>query len=123
MAKFTSKWSNLYDVDGNLLRKAPLKNYTVEEVEQLVDDLAKKVEANPDNNTYKVYLNNAVKYLRYMYENTKEGTDHLLKKMQEYIKQRPNNQTVMDEYVEPIEEVKNESNTEQPDPVSGVQGD
>lgn len=107
MAKFTSKWSNLYDVDGNLIRKAPLKNYTVEEVEKLVDDLSKKVEANPDKEIYRVYLNNAVKYLRWMYENTEEGMQAMLNTLQKYIKKEPENQVVMDEYVEPIEEVAN----------------
>ena len=59
--------ANLYDIDGNLISKAPLKNKTISEVEQLVDDLTKKVEENPDNEVYKVYLNNAQSFLFAMY--------------------------------------------------------
>lgn len=35
--------SNIYDIDGNLIRKAgDTHKFTVEEVEKLVDDLTKK---------------------------------------------------------------------------------
>lgn len=61
--------ANLYDIDGNLISKAPLKNKTISEVEQLVDDLTKKVEENPDNEVCKVYLNNAQSFLFAMYNN------------------------------------------------------
>lgn len=61
--------ANLYDIDGSLISKAPLKNKTISEVEQLVDDLTKKVEENPDNEVYKVYLNNAQSFLFAMYNN------------------------------------------------------
>lgn len=61
--------ANLYDIDGNLISKSPLENKTLSEVEQLVDDLAKKVEENPDNEVYKVYLNNANAWLFSMYNN------------------------------------------------------
>lgn len=61
--------ANLYDIDGNLISKAPLEKKTLSEVEQLVDDLAKKVEENPDNEVYKVYLNNANAWLFSMYNN------------------------------------------------------
>lgn len=33
-----NKYANLYDKDGNLIRKAPLTNYTIEEVEKLIDE-------------------------------------------------------------------------------------
>lgn len=61
--------ANLYDIDGNLISKAPLKNKTISEVEQLVDNLTKKVEENTDNEVYKVYLNNAQSFLFAMYNN------------------------------------------------------
>ena len=61
--------ANLYDIDGNLISKAPLKSKTIEEVEQLVDELTKKVQDNPDNEVYKVYLNNAQQFLYAMYNN------------------------------------------------------
>lgn len=61
--------ANLYDIDGNLISKAPLNNKTISEVEQLVDELTKKVQDNPDNEVYKVYLNNAQSFLFGMYNN------------------------------------------------------
>lgn len=32
------KYSNLYDLDGNILRKSPLTNVTIEELEKMIDD-------------------------------------------------------------------------------------
>ena len=59
--------ANLYDIDGNLISKAPLPNKTIKEVEELVDELTKKIEENPNNEVYKVYLNNAQSFLFSMY--------------------------------------------------------
>lgn len=63
------KFSNIYDIDGNIIRRADQGKFTLEEVEQLVDDLTKKVQDNPDNKIYKVYLNNAQRWLVHMYDN------------------------------------------------------
>ena len=62
-----SKFSNLYDIDGNIINKAPQHRFTLDETEELVDKLTKKVEENPDNQVYKVYLNNAQKWLFKLY--------------------------------------------------------
>ena len=129
-----SKFSNLYDIDGNIINKSPQHTYTLEECEKLVDDLTKKVEENPDNEVYKVYLNNAQKWLMHMYDgmsrqdlmkrmsfltdsiqNAKDTAneaeqkqlDEINKVMEEFKKQYDND-TIMDEYVEPIEELKND---------------
>ena len=70
-----NNYTNIYDIDGNIIRKAGDNHkFTIEEVEKLVDDLTKKVQDNPDNQVYKVYLNNAHKWLYNMYNNmsTKE---------------------------------------------------
>lgn len=64
-----SKFSNIYDIDGNIIRRADQGPFTIEETEQLVDDLAKKVQEHPDNQVYKVYLNNAQKWLSMLYNN------------------------------------------------------
>lgn len=74
-----SKFSNLYDIDGNIINKAPQHTFTLDEVEKLVDDLTEKVKNNPDNNTYKVYLNNAQKWLFKMYNSM--NTDDLMKRI------------------------------------------
>jgi AAA+ ATPase superfamily predicted ATPase len=127
-----SKFSNLYDIDGNIINKSPQHTYTLEECEKLVDDLTKKVEENPDNEVYRVYLNNAQKWLMHMYDgmsrqdlmkrisfltdsiqNAKDTAneaeqkqlDEINKVMEEFKKQYDND-TIMDEYVEPIEEIK-----------------
>ena len=126
-----SKYSNIYDIDGNIIRRADQGKFTLEEVEQLVDDLTKKVQDNPDNNVYKVYLNNAQKWLMHMYDNmSKEDImkrlsilknsaedakqaqneaeqaklDEISKAMEELKAEYDKENLTMDEYVEPIEE-------------------
>lgn len=71
--------ANLYDIDGNLISKVPLKNKTIKEVEELVDKLTKKVQENPDNEVYKVYLNNAQSFLFGMYNNM--NTEDLMQRL------------------------------------------
>ena len=139
--------TNIYDIDGNIIRKAGDNHrFTIEEVEKLVDDLSEKVKQNPDNEVYKVYLDNAHKWLMYMYNNmSKEDIAKRISALQnniqdaknelneaeqkqleeinkameqlkaEYDADQPDStpilenerpETVMDEYVEPIEEIK-----------------
>lgn len=65
-----NNYTNIYDIDGNIIRKAGDNHkFTIEEVEKMVDDLTEKVKNNPDNDVYKVYLNNAHKWLFNMYNN------------------------------------------------------
>ena len=125
-----SKFSNLYDIDGNIINKSPQHTFTLEETEQLVDDLTKKVQENPDNETYKVYLANAQKWLYKLYnemsredlmkrmnfitdslQNAKDEVNEAeqakieeINKAVEELKEEYN-KVVMDEYVEPIEEI------------------
>lgn len=74
-----SKFSNLYDIDDNIINKSPQHRYTLEETEQLVDDLTKKVQENPDNEVYKVYLANAQKWLYKLYNEM--DREELMKRM------------------------------------------
>ena len=74
-----SKYSNLYDIDGNIINKSPQHTFTLEETEKLVDDLSKKVEENPNNEVYKVYLANAQKWLFKLYNEM--SRDELMKRM------------------------------------------
>ena len=74
-----SKFSNLYDIDGNIINKSPQHTYTLEETEQLVDDLSKKVQENPDNEVYKVYLANAQQWLYKLYNEM--DREELMKRM------------------------------------------
>ena len=75
-----NNYTNIYDVDGNIIRKAGDNHrFTLEEVEKLVDDLTEKVRQNPDNEVYKVYLNNAQRWLFNMYNNM--STEDLKKRI------------------------------------------
>jgi len=137
--KTMSKFSNLYDIDGNIINKAPQHTYTLEETEKLVDDLTKKVQENPDNEVYKVYLNNAQKWLYKLYNEM--SREDLMKRLNlvkdsiqdaktevneaeqakieeinkavEELKNEYDKVISMDEYVEPIEEInENEGDKE-----------
>lgn len=128
--KTMSKFSNLYDIDGNIINKSPQHTYTLEETEKLVDDLTKKVQENPDNEVYKVYLSNAQKWLYKLYnEMSREDLMKRLNLVKDSIQDAKTevneaeqakieeinkaveelkeeyNKVTMDEYVEPIEEV------------------
>lgn len=83
MAKI-NKFSNIYDKDGNLIRKVnektgTLDKYTLEEVEQLVDELTQKVKDNPENLEYKTQLNNTQAFLFDMYNHMSK--EDLMKRM------------------------------------------
>lgn len=74
-----NKYANLYDKDGNLLRKAPLTDVTIEEAEQMLDALKGK-EDTPE-------YNNLMFYLMEMYR--KYGNPHkqdIIDKINEYTK-------------------------------------
>ena len=72
--------TNIYDIDGNIIRKAGDNHkFTIEEIEKLVDDLTEKVRQNPENQVYKVYLNNAQAYLYNMYNHM--STEDLAKRI------------------------------------------
>lgn len=113
-----NKFSNIYDIDGNIINKSPQHNFTLEETEQLVDDLTKKVEENPDNEVYKVYLSNAQKWLYKLYNDM--DREDLMKRMgitQELIQKAKDEassveQTKLDEINKAIEQLKNEYDRE-----------
>ena len=87
------KYSNLYDADGNLLRKVDektgvLKNYTTEELEQLLDRLSENKDENGNVKNPKA-LNNVYRMLMqyYMlYGNPHE--EEIKQKLEEMAKQR-----------------------------------
>lgn len=166
-----NNYTNIYDIDGNIIRKAGDNHrFTIEEVEKLVDDLTAKVQENPDNQVYRVYLNNAHKWLYNMYNNmsTKDlakrismlqdavqtakdnATEAEQKNLEElngiidnfkqqyesnvdtdvessvgmHEQPKPDTESVdMEEYVEPIEEIKDdtERGTEEKEPVVTVE--
>lgn len=113
-----NKFSNIYDIDGNIINKSPQHNFTLEETEQLVDDLTKKVEENTDNEVYKVYLSNAQKWLYKLYNDM--DREDLMKRMgitQELIQKAKDEassaeQVKLDEINKAIEQLKDEYDRE-----------
>ena len=110
-----NNYTNIYDIDGNIIRKACYNHrFTLEEVEKLVDDLTEKVRQNPDNQVYKVYLNNAQKWLFKLYNEMKP--EDLMKRMsflQNSVDEAKNaaneaEQAQLEEINKAIEELKNE---------------
>ena len=80
-----SKYSNLYDKDGKLIRSVDsvsgrLDDYTIEELENLVDELAK-------DGTKRTEYTNSMSVLMHMYET--KGNPHkneIVNKINEYVK-------------------------------------
>lgn len=79
------KYSNLYDKDGKLIRSVDsvsgrLEDYTIEELENLVDELAK-------DETKRTEYTNSMSVLMHMYE-TKGNPhkDEIVQKVNEYVK-------------------------------------
>lgn len=108
-------YSNIYDVDGNIIRKAGDNHkFTIEEVEKLVDDLTQKVQENPDNQVYRVYLNNAHKWLYNMYNSmSKEDIAKRLSLIQNNIQEAKNElndaeKQQLDAISEAMEQLKSE---------------
>ena len=99
-----SKYSNLYDKDGKLIRSVDsvsgrLDDYTIEELENLVDELAK-------DETKRTEYTNSMSVLMHMYE-TKGNPhkDEIVNKINEYVKTK----TTKAEVVDALNDVKNET--------------
>lgn len=123
-----NNYTNIYDIDGNIIRKAGDNHkFTLEEVEKLVDDLTEKVRQNPDNQVYKVYLNNAQKWLFNMYNNM--STEDLKKRisiLQDSIQDAKDNannaeKQQLDAISEAMEQLKAEYDADQPDTSDNVE--
>lgn len=123
-----NKYANLYDKEGNLLKKAPLTDYTIEETEKLVDDLTEQSKNDPENKDLKLRLDNAAQwlyglYLRYgnpheneLIERIKQAANkdvsedqikEALNAVSDELKKTYNTDTNDDEYVEFTEDVDN----------------
>lgn len=124
MAKI-NKFSNIYDKDGNLIRKVNektgrLNKYTIEEVEQLVDELTEKVKENPENLEYKTQLNNVQSFLFNMYNHM--SRNDLVKRMtvlQDSIQKAKSDvtekeQAVLDKVNEEMDKLKQAYEAEEP---------
>ncbi len=100
-----NKYANLYDKDGNLLKKAPLTDYTIEETEKLVDDLTEQYKNDPENKDLKLRLDNTAQYLYGLY--LRYGNPHE-KELVERIKQAANKDVSEDQIKEALNAVSDE---------------
>lgn len=98
-----SKYSNLYDKDGKLIRSVDsisgrLEDYTIEELENLVDELAK-------DETKRTEYTNSMSVLMHMYE-TKGNPhkDEIVNKINEYVETK----TTKAEVVNALNDIKDE---------------
>lgn len=98
-----SKYSNLYDKDGKLIRSVDsvsgrLDDYTIEELENLVDELAK-------DETKRTEYTNSTSVLMHMYET--KGNSHkgeIVNKINEYVKTK----TTKAEVINALNDIKDE---------------
>ena len=97
------KYSNLYDKDGKLIRSVDsisgrLEDYTIEELENLVDELSK-------DETKRTEYTNSMSVLMHMYE-TKGNPhkDEIIKKVNDYVKTK----TTKAEVTEALNDIKDE---------------
>lgn len=102
-----SKYSNLYDKDGKLIRSVDsvsgrLDDYTIEELENIVDELAK-------DETKRTEYTNSMSILMHMYET--KGNPHkneIVNKINEYVKTK----TTKDEVINALKDIKDEETRE-----------
>ena len=98
-----SKYSNLYNKDGKLIRSVDsvsgrLDDYTIEELEKLVDELAK-------DETKRTEYTNSTSVLMHMYET--KGNPHkgeIVNKINEYLKTK----TTKAEVINALNDIKDE---------------
>lgn len=102
-----SKYSNLYDKDGKLIRSVDsvsgrLDDYTIEELENLVDELAK-------DETKRTEYTNSMSVLMHMYET--KGNPHkneIVNKINEYV----GTKTTKSEVINALNDIKDEETRE-----------
>ena len=101
------KYSNLYDKDGKLIRSVDsvsgrLEDYTIEELENLVDELSK-------DETKRTEYTNSMSVLMHMYE-TKGNPhkDEIIQKINDYVKTK----TTKAEVTKALNDIKDEETRE-----------
>lgn len=109
-----SKYSNLYDKDGKLIRSVDsvsgrLDDYTIEELENLVDELAK-------DETKRTEYTNSMSVLMHMYET--KGNPHkneIVNKINEYV----GTKTTKAEVINALNDIKDEEAREDGSSIEG----
>ena len=105
-----NKYANIYDKEGNLIRKVDekdgvLKNYTIEELEKLVDELANDRDENGNIKDPQT-LNNVNMVLMQMYS-TKKGQTRLQQLLEE-LKAKQSEKPTEEQAVEALNKLKEE---------------
>lgn len=111
-----SEYSNLYDKDGKLIRSVDsisgrLEDYTIEELENLVDELAK-------DETKRTEYTNSMSVLMHMYET--KGNPHkddIIQKINDYAKSKT--KTTKAEVVNALNDIKDEETREDGSSIDG----
>lgn len=114
-----NKYANIYDKEGNLIRKVDekdgvLKNYTIEELEKLVDELTNDRDENGNIKDPQT-LNNVNMVLMQMYS-TKKGQTRLQQLLEE-LKAKQSEKPTEEQAVEALNKLKEElenNGTEEP---------
>lgn len=80
-----NKHSNLYSKDGELLRQAPIKDYTIAELEELVDKLKAELDESSDKPSQDpTGYNNAMLILTQLYQKNPKAQLEFLQKLQQH---------------------------------------
>ena len=88
-----SKFSNIYSTDGEILRHVDeetgtLKNYTTEELEQLVDKLGEDKDENGEVRNKQAFMNAQQMLMQYYMRYGNPHEEEIKAKLEEYAKQR-----------------------------------
>lgn len=97
-----NKYSNLYDRNGKLIRKAPLKPYSIQELEDLLEHW-------PDGIEYAKARLYAANLLMQLYQNprTKEDKEYIAKTREEFLAKLKEKST-KEQSVEKLEELNSD---------------
>lgn len=97
-----NKHANLYDKDGNLIRSVNdngiLENYTIPELEHLVDELSKQEDKQTE-------YNNALRVLISMY-NTKQGREYQKKVIDSLMPKKSDSEQAVEKLKEVAEDIE-----------------
>lgn len=113
-----SKFSNIYSTDGEILRHVDeetgtLKNYTTEELEQLVDKLGEDKDENGEVRNKQAFMNAQQMLMQYYMRYGNPHKEEIKAKLEEYAKQRGIEEQVQKAMDELKEELIEEPKTQE----------
>lgn len=113
-----SKFSNIYSTDGEILRHVDeetgaLKNYTTEELEQLVDKLGEDKDENGEVRNKQAFMNAQQMLMQYYMRYGNPHEEEIKAKLEEYAKQRGIEEQVQKAMDELKEELIEEPKTQE----------